>query len=79
MNVLEVKLTAGAADTSVTYAVPPGDGSTAGSGRPINFVSLPFKTTGSAGATNTTYAESTGLLTIACGNNDVIRVCIGID
>ena len=71
LNFLHLKLTAGGADTSVTYtlggAVP---------APPIIFGAFVAKTTGAAGANNITYVESTGVLTVACGNSDVLRVTV---
>lgn len=63
-----LKLTAGGADSSVTYTF---------AGKPILAgVSGPFKTTGTIGAMNMTYVESTGVLTISCSANDVVRVVV---
>lgn len=68
LTFLELKLTAGGADSSVTYTI---------AGKPtISGITAPVKTTGTIGAMNATYVESTGVLTISCSANDVIRVCV---
>lgn len=66
VNFLHLKLTAGGADSSVTYTIA--------AGLPLKGVTLPVKTTGSAGACNLTYVESTGVLTASCSANDVLRI-----
>lgn len=69
LNFLHLKLTAGAADTTVTYTHVPG--------KVIKSITLPFKTTGSAGACNAVYVESTGVITISgLANNDVVRFTV---
>lgn len=62
-----LKLTAGGADSSVAY--------TFSAPFPILLgLAIGPKTTGSAGALNPTYVESTGVLTISCSASDVVRV-----
>jgi len=63
-----IKMTAGAADTTVTY--------TYAAPFPILLgVSCPVKTTGTQGGVGAAYVESTGVLTIGpLANNDVVRV-----
>jgi hypothetical protein len=68
VNFLHLKLTAGGADSSVTYTIVPG--------QVLKGVTLPVKTTGSAGAVNLTYVESTGVLTASCSANDVLRLTV---
>jgi hypothetical protein len=69
LNLVHLKLTAGAADTTVTFTF---------SGTPImKLISAPFKTTGAIGAQGVTYVESTGVLTVQCANNDVVRITCG--
>lgn len=66
LNWTWLKLTAGAADTSVVYVI---------AGFPeLKALTMPIKTTGTVGAVSADYAMATGTLTIACGNSDVIRV-----
>lgn len=71
LNFLHLKLTAGGADSSVTYTlggvVPT---------PPIVLGTFVTKTTGAAGANNITYVESTGVLTVSCSANDVLRVTV---
>ena len=71
MNFLHLKLTAGGADTSVTYTL-----GGAAPNPPIIFGAFVVKTTGTIGANNITYVESTGVLTVSCGNSDVMRVTV---
>lgn len=71
LNFLHLKLTAGGADTSVTYTL---GGSVPTP--PIVLGAMALKTTGTIGATNITYVESTGVLTVSCGNSDVLRVTV---
>lgn len=68
INFLHLKLTAGGADTTVTYTIA--------AGQVLKGVTLPVKTTGAAGASNLTYVESTGVLTATCGNSDVLRITV---
>lgn len=68
INYLHLKLTAGGADSSVTYTI---------ADKPTLLgVTLPVKTTGSAGAVNLTYAQATGVLTASCSANDVVRLTV---
>lgn len=68
VNFLHLKLTAGGADTSVTYTLVD---------KPLLLgVTLPVKTTGTAGAVNLTYVQSTGVLTASCAANDVVRITV---
>lgn len=68
LTFLELKLTAGGADSSVTYTIP---------GKPTIFgISGAVKTTGTIGAINATYVESTGVLTLSCSASDVVRVIV---
>lgn len=68
VNFLHLKLTAGGADTSVTYTI---------AGAPqILGCTLPVKTTGTIGAVNVTYNVSTGALTASCAANDVLRITV---
>lgn len=66
INFKHLKLTAGGADVTVvyTFAAP----------FPILTGVYVVKTTGAAGANNITYVEATGVLTVSCGNSDVLRI-----
>lgn len=70
-RILVLTLTAGGADSSVAYTV--------GAGVKIHGILGPVKTTGTAGAMNATYVESTGVLTITCAANDVIETGVVLD
>lgn len=68
LNFLNLKLTAGGADTTVTYTI---------AGKPvIAGCTAAIKTTGTIGAQGITYVESTGVLTIQCAANDVVRAIV---
>lgn len=68
INFLHLKLTAGGADSSVTYVI---------AGFPtIKGITLPVKSTGTIGATNVTYAQATGTVTASCAANDVLRFTV---
>ena len=72
LNFLHLKLTAGAADTTITYTlggvVPT---------PPIIYGVMVTKTTGTQGGVGTAYVESTGVLTIGpVANNDVVRATV---
>lgn len=70
MNFKELKLTAGAADTTVTYTFAAPFPLLIGS-------SCPIKTTGTQGGVGVAYAEATGVVTIGpLANNDVVRVAL---
>ena len=63
---LFLKLTAGAADTTVTYTIQ---------GFPeLKAMTMPVKTTGTTGSCNAVYNKATGVITISSlANNDVVR------
>ena len=63
----EFQLTAGGADSSVTVTL---------ANFPIIRGAFVAKMTGTAGANNITYVESTGVLTVSCSANDVLRVTV---
>lgn len=68
LNFLHLKLTAGGADSSVTYTI---------AGKPTLLgCTAAIKTTGSIAAQGITYVESTGVLTIGCSASDVVRVTL---
>lgn len=73
LNFLHLKLTAGAADTTITYTL-----GGAGGNFPILLGSTcPVKTTGTQGGVGLAYVESTGVVTIGpVANNDVVRVTL---
>lgn len=70
LNMLELDLTAGAADTAVTYTLL---------GKPkLKFVGVPWNVTTSVVAVGTfTYTLSTGVISVSCANSDNVRVTVG--
>ena len=74
-KVIELDLTAGAADVTVTYTIPLMGASLA---TPISGVTTWNQTTGAVNVAGTTYAPTTGVLTITCANSDRVRAKVFI-
>ena len=72
-KILQLDLTAGAADTTVTYTIPLAGTSLA---TPINGITTWNVTTGAINVAASTYAPTTGILTVACANNDRLRIAV---
>lgn len=72
-KILHLDLTAGAADVTVTYTIPLAGTNLA---THISGVSTWNVTTGACNVAATTYAPTTGILTVACANNDRLRIAV---
>lgn len=70
-KVLDLDLTAGAADVTVTYTIPLMGTNLA---TPINGITTWNVTTGAINVASSTYAPTTGVLTVTVANNDRIRI-----
>lgn len=72
-KILHLDLTAGAADTTVVYTIPLAGTNIA---TPIGGVTTWNVTTGAVNVAATTYAPTTGILTVTCANNDRLRIAV---
>lgn len=70
-KVIELDLTAGAADVTVVYTIPLMGTNLA---TPISGIVTWNVTTGAINVAASTYAPTTGILTVACANNDRLRI-----
>lgn len=70
---VHLDLTAGGADTSVTYTLPLMGTNLA---QPIVGVSSWNQTTGAVNVASITYAPTTGVLTVPCANSDHVRCVV---
>jgi hypothetical protein len=72
-KILHLDLTAGAADVTVTYTIPLAQATIA---TPIGGITTWNVTTGAINVAASTYAPTTGVLTVACANNDRLRIAV---
>ena len=72
-KILHLDLTAGAADVTVTYTIPLAGTSLA---TPIAGITTWNVTTGAINVAGSTYAPTTGVLTVTCANNDRLRIAV---
>jgi len=72
-KILHLDLTAGAADVTVTYTIP-----LAGTNLAVHISGITTwnVTTGALNVAASTYAPTTGILTVACANNDRVRIAV---